>query len=153
MGSAGETAATASARHPAAMTLLRSFCVFLGEGQRDVPEHSGSAVRSYVLPRQTHATGEGAHGRFLLVKWCPGARSRVTLEILRSEGFDWGFAGNAAGHYAHFFPISSRPAFLRSSGVMTTLNSTFAWVCNDGVRISVEAPPKDPPPPCVPPQP
>jgi hypothetical protein len=28
--------------------------------------------------------------------------------------------------YAHFFPISSRPAFLRSSGVMTTLNSTFA---------------------------
>src|ERR1700730_851669 len=28
--------------------------------------------------------------------------------------------------YAHFFPISSRPAFLRSSEVMTTLNSTFA---------------------------
>ena len=27
------------------------------------------------------------------------------------------------------------------------------WVCNDGVRISVEALPKDPPPPCVPPQP
>ena len=28
--------------------------------------------------------------------------------------------------YAHFFPISSRPALLRSSEVMTTLNSTFA---------------------------
>jgi hypothetical protein len=27
------------------------------------------------------------------------------------------------------------------------------WVCNDGVRISVEAPPKDEPPPCNPPQP
>jgi hypothetical protein len=27
------------------------------------------------------------------------------------------------------------------------------WVCNDGMRISVEAPPKDEPPPCNPPQP
>jgi hypothetical protein len=26
------------------------------------------------------------------------------------------------------------------------------WVCNDGMRINVEAPPKESPPPCVPPQ-
>jgi hypothetical protein len=26
------------------------------------------------------------------------------------------------------------------------------WVCNDGVRISVERPPMEVPPPCVPPE-